>query len=120
MNVARASWSRVGGVTPVTMMTRSASSSSPAGGTIQASRSAGASVLLVVPTNATRSGARPCMDATGSRPNRYSTSSRLGGSNEPGPSRPDRIATRRTSSSWRRSGIPGSNETSRSMSQKLL
>ena len=74
MNVARASWSRVGGVTPVTSRTCSTSSSSPVGGTIQASRSAGASVLLVVPRNTTRSGARPCSEATGSWPNRYSTS----------------------------------------------
>ena len=42
-------------------------SSSSTGGTIQPSRSAGASVLLTVPMNATQSGASPCNDATGSR-----------------------------------------------------
>src|ERR1700760_3897385 len=71
---ANAAWSRVGGTTPVIRSTSSTSSIMPTGGNIQASRSAGASVLLVVPTNTTRSGASPCRDATGSRPNRYSTS----------------------------------------------
>ncbi len=74
MNEAIAIWSRVGGVTPVTSSTFSTSSIRCEGGTIQARRNDGASVLLVVPTNATRSGARPCSEATGSRPNRYSTS----------------------------------------------
>src|SRR6266851_2788383 len=64
----------IGGVTPVTSNMFSTSSIRCEGGTTHARRNAGASVLLVVPTNATRSGARPWREATGSRPKRYSTS----------------------------------------------